>query len=207
MFSFLFVWFLFSVSFSHSSLTLPAPSHSSFFFVLPKVAKVDETKHCNHVHLFTDKNFHDPTRSLNHQMAQSELLKQRPDVFLTSHRCDRPSPLSSPAEDSSVTFHSEPLVCSFHSTARLRFSPPRIPAPVPPVTAVRHQSLQQPSLTSGGLCQDPKRPLEAAPPPSSHRRRRRPPLWLSSCRRCWICPLQVSKIFTKFTVTMKSPVY
>lgn len=50
-----------------------------------KVAKVDETKHCNHVHLFTDKNFHDPTRSLNHQMAQSELLKQRPDVFLTSH--------------------------------------------------------------------------------------------------------------------------
>uniref|UniRef100_A0A3Q4GDN1 Tudor domain containing 7 b n=1 Tax=Neolamprologus brichardi TaxID=32507 RepID=A0A3Q4GDN1_NEOBR len=51
-----------------------------------KVAKVDEKKRCIHVHLFTDKNFHDPDRSLNRQMAQSELLKQQPDVFLTSHR-------------------------------------------------------------------------------------------------------------------------
>uniref|UniRef100_A0A669EQN7 Tudor domain containing 7 b n=1 Tax=Oreochromis niloticus TaxID=8128 RepID=A0A669EQN7_ORENI len=50
-----------------------------------KVAKVDEKKRCIHVHLFTDKNFHDPDRSLNRQMAQSELLKQQPDVFLTSH--------------------------------------------------------------------------------------------------------------------------
>uniref|UniRef100_A0A669CKF3 Tudor domain containing 7 b n=1 Tax=Oreochromis niloticus TaxID=8128 RepID=A0A669CKF3_ORENI len=49
-----------------------------------KVAKVDEKKRCIHVHLFTDKNFHDPDRSLNRQMAQSELLKQQPDVFLTS---------------------------------------------------------------------------------------------------------------------------
>uniref|UniRef100_A0A7N6A2Q2 Tudor domain-containing protein 7 n=1 Tax=Anabas testudineus TaxID=64144 RepID=A0A7N6A2Q2_ANATE len=51
-----------------------------------KVAKVDETKRCVYVHLFTDKNFHDPARSLNHQMAQSDLFKQQPDVFLTSHR-------------------------------------------------------------------------------------------------------------------------
>uniref|UniRef100_A0A8D0A719 Tudor domain containing 7 b n=1 Tax=Sander lucioperca TaxID=283035 RepID=A0A8D0A719_SANLU len=51
-----------------------------------KVAKVDETKRCIYVHLFTDKNFHDPARSLNHQMAQSDLFKQQPDVFLTSHR-------------------------------------------------------------------------------------------------------------------------
>uniref|UniRef100_A0A671UTZ2 Tudor domain containing 7 b n=1 Tax=Sparus aurata TaxID=8175 RepID=A0A671UTZ2_SPAAU len=51
-----------------------------------KVAKVDETKRCIYVHLFTDKSFHDPARSLNHQMAQSDLFKQRPDVFLTSHR-------------------------------------------------------------------------------------------------------------------------
>uniref|UniRef100_A0A7N6ACG5 Tudor domain-containing protein 7B n=1 Tax=Anabas testudineus TaxID=64144 RepID=A0A7N6ACG5_ANATE len=50
-----------------------------------KVAKVDETKRCVYVHLFTDKNFHDPARSLNHQMAQSDLFKQQPDVFLTSH--------------------------------------------------------------------------------------------------------------------------
>uniref|UniRef100_A0A7N8X4R8 Tudor domain containing 7 b n=1 Tax=Mastacembelus armatus TaxID=205130 RepID=A0A7N8X4R8_9TELE len=51
-----------------------------------KVAKVDETKRCLYIHLFTDKNFHDPARSLNHQMAQSDLFKQQPDVFLTSHR-------------------------------------------------------------------------------------------------------------------------
>ncbi|XP_054457468.1 LOW QUALITY PROTEIN: tudor domain-containing protein 7B-like [Anoplopoma fimbria] len=50
-----------------------------------KVAKVDETKRCIYVHLFTDKNFHDPARSLNHQMAKSDLFKQQPDVFLTSH--------------------------------------------------------------------------------------------------------------------------
>lgn len=62
-------------------------SHCLFFtFIFPKVAKVDETKRCVYVHLFTDKNFHDPARSLNHQMAQSELFKQQPDVFLTSHR-------------------------------------------------------------------------------------------------------------------------
>ncbi|XP_054608470.1 tudor domain-containing protein 7B isoform X2 [Dunckerocampus dactyliophorus] len=50
-----------------------------------KVAKVDESKQCVYVHLFTDKNFHDPARSLNHQMAKSDLFKQQPDVFLTSH--------------------------------------------------------------------------------------------------------------------------
>uniref|UniRef100_A0A673CFJ4 Tudor domain-containing protein 7B-like n=1 Tax=Sphaeramia orbicularis TaxID=375764 RepID=A0A673CFJ4_9TELE len=51
-----------------------------------KVAKVDDAKRCIYVHLFTDKNFHDPARSLNHQMAQSDLFKTQPDVFLTSHR-------------------------------------------------------------------------------------------------------------------------
>ncbi|XP_068444265.1 tudor domain-containing protein 7B [Clinocottus analis] len=49
-----------------------------------KVAKLDESKRCVYVHLFTDKNFHEPARSLNHQMAQSDLFKQQPDVFLTS---------------------------------------------------------------------------------------------------------------------------
>uniref|UniRef100_A0AAQ4QCS6 Tudor domain containing 7 b n=1 Tax=Gasterosteus aculeatus aculeatus TaxID=481459 RepID=A0AAQ4QCS6_GASAC len=49
-----------------------------------KVAKVDETKRCTYVHLFTDKNFHDAARSLNHQMGQSDLFRQQPDVFLTS---------------------------------------------------------------------------------------------------------------------------
>lgn len=68
------------------SVLFPLCFSSSCPSTLTKVAKVDEKKRCIHVHLFTDKNFHDPDRSLNRQMAQSELLKQQPDVFLTSHR-------------------------------------------------------------------------------------------------------------------------
>ncbi|XP_056882746.1 tudor domain-containing protein 7B isoform X1 [Takifugu flavidus] len=67
-----------------------------------KVAKVDDTRRCVSVHLFTDKNFHDSTRSLNRQMAQSNLLKQQPDVFLTSHS---PAKISTPSS-SSKTFSS-----------------------------------------------------------------------------------------------------
>uniref|UniRef100_A0A673Y5E8 Tudor domain containing 7 b n=1 Tax=Salmo trutta TaxID=8032 RepID=A0A673Y5E8_SALTR len=54
-----------------------------------KIAKLDKTKRSVvHVYLFTDKNFHDPTRSLNHQMAASDLFKHQGDVFLSSHsRC------------------------------------------------------------------------------------------------------------------------
>ncbi|XP_029944155.1 tudor domain-containing protein 7B isoform X2 [Salarias fasciatus] len=63
-----------------------------------KVAKVDDTKRCVYVHLFTDKNFHDPARSLNHQMAQTDLFKQQPDVFLTSH---------SPGKNSTVSLSSK----------------------------------------------------------------------------------------------------
>uniref|UniRef100_A0A087XE00 Tudor domain containing 7 b n=1 Tax=Poecilia formosa TaxID=48698 RepID=A0A087XE00_POEFO len=68
-----------------------------------KVAKMDETKHCVCVHLFTDKNFHDPARSLNHQMAQSDLFKQQPDVFLISHSPTKVStnPFSSKTSSSS----------------------------------------------------------------------------------------------------------
>uniref|UniRef100_A0AAQ5X6P9 Tudor domain-containing protein 7B n=1 Tax=Amphiprion ocellaris TaxID=80972 RepID=A0AAQ5X6P9_AMPOC len=69
-----------------------------------KVAKVDETKHCIYVHLFTDKNFHDSTRSLNHQMAQSDLFKQQPDVFLTSHS---PAKISAPTVSSKTSSSSE----------------------------------------------------------------------------------------------------
>nr|XP_004572265.1 tudor domain-containing protein 7B isoform X3 [Maylandia zebra] len=68
-----------------------------------KVAKVDEKKRCIHVHLFTDKNFHDPDRSLNRQMAQSELLKQQPDVFLTSHSSARISTPTSSTKTSSAS--------------------------------------------------------------------------------------------------------
>uniref|UniRef100_A0AAQ5YYM0 Tudor domain-containing protein 7B n=1 Tax=Amphiprion ocellaris TaxID=80972 RepID=A0AAQ5YYM0_AMPOC len=73
-----------------------------------KVAKVDETKHCIYVHLFTDKNFHDSTRSLNHQMAQSDLFKQQPDVFLTSHRGGNTTSSSPPETPSSPSSPSSP---------------------------------------------------------------------------------------------------
>jgi hypothetical protein len=63
------------------SLSLPPPS------IPPQIAKLDKTKRSVvHVYLFTDKNFHDPTRSLNRQMAASDLFKHQGDVFLSSHR-------------------------------------------------------------------------------------------------------------------------
>ncbi|KAF6739189.1 Tudor domain-containing protein 7B [Oryzias melastigma] len=65
-----------------------------------KVAKVDETKCCTFVYLFTDKNFHEAARSLNHQMVQSDLFKQQPDVFLTSHSPNKSSTNSSSSETS-----------------------------------------------------------------------------------------------------------
>ncbi|XP_068163815.1 tudor domain-containing protein 7B [Antennarius striatus] len=73
-----------------------------------KVAKVDETNRCIHVHLFTDKNFHDPARSLNHQMAQSDLFKQQPDAFLTSHSAAKSSTLSSSVLNTSNSTNGSP---------------------------------------------------------------------------------------------------
>uniref|UniRef100_A0A673CLV0 Tudor domain-containing protein 7B-like n=1 Tax=Sphaeramia orbicularis TaxID=375764 RepID=A0A673CLV0_9TELE len=69
-----------------------------------KVAKVDDAKRCIYVHLFTDKNFHDPARSLNHQMAQSDLFKTQPDVFLTSHS---PTKISTPTLSSKTSSPSD----------------------------------------------------------------------------------------------------
>uniref|UniRef100_A0A673Y2B2 Tudor domain containing 7 b n=1 Tax=Salmo trutta TaxID=8032 RepID=A0A673Y2B2_SALTR len=55
--------------------------------------KVHERTHpVVHVYLFTDKNFHDPTRSLNHQMAASDLFKHQGDVFLSSHSSNGTKP-------------------------------------------------------------------------------------------------------------------
>ncbi|CAJ1086744.1 tudor domain-containing protein 7B [Xyrichtys novacula] len=65
-----------------------------------KVAKVDENKCCIYIYLFTDKNFHDTTRSLNHQMVQSDLFKHKPDVFLTSHS---PAKMSAPTSSSKTS--------------------------------------------------------------------------------------------------------
>uniref|UniRef100_A0A8B9LLV6 Tudor domain-containing protein 7B n=1 Tax=Astyanax mexicanus TaxID=7994 RepID=A0A8B9LLV6_ASTMX len=45
-----------------------------------KIAKVEESKRLAHVYLFTSKNFHDLSRSLNHQLAESDLWKHQKDT-------------------------------------------------------------------------------------------------------------------------------
>uniref|UniRef100_A0A671LSJ2 Tudor domain-containing protein 7B-like n=1 Tax=Sinocyclocheilus anshuiensis TaxID=1608454 RepID=A0A671LSJ2_9TELE len=49
-----------------------------------KIAKVDEPKRLAHVYLFTSKNFHDTSCSLNQQLADSNLWNHQKDVFLSS---------------------------------------------------------------------------------------------------------------------------
>uniref|UniRef100_A0A673XU88 Tudor domain containing 7 b n=1 Tax=Salmo trutta TaxID=8032 RepID=A0A673XU88_SALTR len=59
-----------------------------------KIAKLDETKlSVAHVYLFPDKNFQDPARSLNRQMAASDLFKHRGDHCVESPTVVR-APLS-----------------------------------------------------------------------------------------------------------------
>ncbi|XP_034023995.1 tudor domain-containing protein 7B isoform X2 [Thalassophryne amazonica] len=69
-----------------------------------KVARVDETKNRVHVHLFTDRNYQNLDRSLNHQLARSELFKQHPDVFLISHSSTKSS---TPASSSKISSPSD----------------------------------------------------------------------------------------------------
>ncbi|XP_013874700.1 tudor domain-containing protein 7B [Austrofundulus limnaeus] len=87
-----------------------------------KVVKVDETKSCTYVRLFTDKNFHDSTRSLNQQIAQSDLFKQQPDVILMSHSPIKVSanPLSSKSSSSSESSSSSPTSAVVTSKTHLR---------------------------------------------------------------------------------------
>ncbi|XP_029382166.1 tudor domain-containing protein 7B isoform X2 [Echeneis naucrates] len=85
-----------------------------------KVAKVDETKRCVYVHLFTDKNFHDPARSLNHQMVQSDLFKQQPDVFLTSHSPAKISTANLSSKTSSTSESYSPTSTSVPAKPHLR---------------------------------------------------------------------------------------
>ncbi|KAK9972076.1 hypothetical protein ABG768_025407 [Culter alburnus] len=49
-----------------------------------KIAKVDENKRLAHIYLFTSKNFHDTSCSLNQQLADSDLWNHQKDVFLSS---------------------------------------------------------------------------------------------------------------------------
>ncbi|KAM9406235.1 tudor domain-containing protein 7B isoform 1-T1 [Salvelinus alpinus] len=69
-----------------------------------KIAKLDNTKRSVvHVYLFTDKNFHDPTRSLNRRMAASDLFKHQGDVFLSSHSPSKTSTCNSTATLTTTT--------------------------------------------------------------------------------------------------------
>ncbi|XP_060771331.1 tudor domain-containing protein 7B isoform X2 [Neoarius graeffei] len=49
-----------------------------------KIVKVEESKRLAHVYLFTSKNLHDPSHSVNRQLANSDLWKHQDDVFLSS---------------------------------------------------------------------------------------------------------------------------
>ncbi|XP_068612255.1 tudor domain-containing protein 7B [Brachionichthys hirsutus] len=100
-----------------------------------KVAKLDETKRCVYVHLFTDKNFHDPARSLNRQMAQSELFKRQPDVFLTSHSAAKISALSSSALSAGNFTNGSPAPLPVPAKPQLERapSPPAPPLQLPPL--------------------------------------------------------------------------
>ncbi|KAL6118762.1 tdrd7 [Pungitius sinensis] len=115
-----------------------------------KVAKVDENKRCTYVHLFTDKNFHDPSRSLNHQMAQSDLFQQQPDVFLTSH---------SPAKIFTTTLSSKTPSCGDYSNG----SPTSTSSPGKPHL---RRALSGPRGGGGGSTTSIS-PPEAPSPPSS----------------------------------------
>ncbi|XP_077357547.1 tudor domain-containing protein 7B isoform X2 [Festucalex cinctus] len=98
-----------------------------------KVAKVDKSKQCVYVHLFTDKNFHDPVCSLNHQMARSDLFKQQPDVYLTSHSPIKISTLTKTSSGGDVT-NGSPKSAPVAAKPDLRKVPsgPKLTASSPP---------------------------------------------------------------------------
>ncbi|XP_019718762.1 tudor domain-containing protein 7B [Hippocampus comes] len=116
-----------------------------------KVAKVDKSKQCVYVHLFTDKNFHDPACSINHQMARSDLFKQQPDVYLTSHSPIKISTLAAPGKTSSggdIT-NGSPKSASVAGKPHLRRVPsgPKASASSPPgAQSVASSSFQLPPL-------------------------------------------------------------
>ncbi|KAJ8397839.1 hypothetical protein AAFF_G00435280 [Aldrovandia affinis] len=49
-----------------------------------KIAKLDEAGRMAHVYLFTSKNLYEAGRSVNHQLADSDLWKHQKDVFLSN---------------------------------------------------------------------------------------------------------------------------
>uniref|UniRef100_A0A8C5H9S2 Tudor domain-containing protein 7B-like n=1 Tax=Gouania willdenowi TaxID=441366 RepID=A0A8C5H9S2_GOUWI len=106
-----------------------------------KVTHVDETKGCIYIHLFTSKTLHDPSRSLNHQMAQTDLFKQQPDVVLTSQSLAKISTasFSSITSSTSDSIEGSPFSSSGPVKADLKKTllgsetpSPFLPSPQPP---------------------------------------------------------------------------
>uniref|UniRef100_A0A8C5BRX0 Tudor domain-containing protein 7B n=1 Tax=Gadus morhua TaxID=8049 RepID=A0A8C5BRX0_GADMO len=75
-----------------------------------KVAKVDGAKRCVHVHLFTDKSSTDNEHSLNRQMLQSQLFRQQPDAYLTSHSSARSASMLSVVKPKQTTVTAAALI-------------------------------------------------------------------------------------------------
>ncbi|XP_031440509.1 tudor domain-containing protein 7B isoform X2 [Clupea harengus] len=103
-----------------------------------KIAKLEESKRLVHVYLFTSKNFHDTGRSVNRQLADSDLWKHQKDVFLSSHA---PSPKTTPGTAShyhrsgsptSTNGCRAPQLRRAHSLPASRATPPTTPPHAPP---------------------------------------------------------------------------
>lgn len=92
---------------------------------------MDGSKRLAHVYLFTNKNFHDTSCSLNQQLADSDLWNNQKDVFLSS-RGPSKSPLTIP-----VSTQTEDK--ALHT--RKRRSPPPGSQSTPPGSPTEHSSL------------------------------------------------------------------
>lgn len=126
---------------------------------LLQIAKLEEGKRLVHVHLFTSKNFHDMSRSVNRQLADSALWKHQKDVFLSSHAPSLKTTPTMPAQQrsgsptttttsisSSTNGTRAPQLRRAHSLPGTRGSPPATP---PHVTTSPSQSqgrLQMPPV-------------------------------------------------------------
>ncbi|KAK3568005.1 hypothetical protein QTP86_028605 [Hemibagrus guttatus] len=111
---------------------IPHPFLRDLITIPPQIVKVEESKRLAHVYLFTSKNFHDPSHSLNRQLTNSDLWKHQDDVFLSSQ-----GSLKSP----------------------IRTTPPDTPPKAPTTTPTPSTGISSPSTNRAGKAsQPPKRP-------------------------------------------------
>ncbi|XP_062372660.1 tudor domain-containing protein 7B isoform X3 [Sardina pilchardus] len=103
-----------------------------------KIARQEESRRLTHVHLFTSKNFQDVSRSINRQLADSELWKHQKDVFLSSHKTHThtpttththrsASPTSTSTTSTSTNGTRAPQLRRAHSLPGTRGTPPTSP--------------------------------------------------------------------------------